>query len=242
MVLLEEYGRRYFETAIQFCELVKKSNKGVFPVDLMSLSDEVVVNVIFDVVLQQNNFDLLVFTFLKFSSFECFYDYRPFFENIFRSNNVADNCFFLFCLFKQLNSIFYDEIATMETLFIFGEEEIFNKKMSCKNKVSLFNILQSDFTNVFDSSLLYIKSMPEIEKKEIARYLRYLIFEYGFGGALFLFFLNADPFFLLALKIDAICNDLPEPVILDKSPHIMEATFSDEPCKKTKKRKFNTYR
>ena len=237
---MEEYGGRYFEAAVQFCEFVKKNNNDTFPVDLMSLSDDVVGDVVFDIILCENNFDLLVFTFLKFSGFECFYMYRPFFMNIFNSKDESDNCFFLLCLFKQLNSIFYDEIDNMKKMFIQGEEEIFNKEISCKNKISLLNILQSDFTNVFYSSLLYIKSKPEIEKKEIARYLRYLICEYGFGGILFLHFMNAESFYLLGLQIDAICNDFPEPVILDKLPHIAEMVSEDvSPHNKRKNYQFD---
>ena len=207
---MEEYGERYIDVAIQFCELVKVKNNGVFPVDLMTLSDDVICDVVFDAILRKDNYDLLVLTFLKFSKFESFFKYKDFFTKIFCSDNPRDNCFFVFSLLKHMNSILCGVTIDTDTLCTLFGEQIVLERMSKENKQSLLFILENNFDYVFDSSILYINEMENKEKEEIINYFEFLIFQNGFDNLLFLMFLGARSFYELGRNVDYMFNILPK--------------------------------
>lgn len=219
MVFLEEFGERYIDAAIQFCELVKVKNNGVFPVDLMSLSDDVICDVVFDAIIRKDNYDLLVFTFLKFSKFESFPNYKAFFIKIFCSDDPRDNCFFLFSLLKHMNSILCDFscIIDTETLCTPFGEEIILERMNKANRQSLLFILKNNFDYVFNSFILYINKVDDLQwKKEIINYFEFLIFQNGFDNLLFLMFLGSTSFYELGRNIDYMFNRLPKKQIIKK--------------------------
>lgn len=207
---MEEYGERYIDAAIQFCELVRVKNNGVFPVDLMTLSDNVICDVVFDAILRKDNYDLLVFTFLKFSKFEYFFKYNAFFTKIFCSDNPCDNCFFLFSLLKHMNFVLCDVPIDTDTLCTPFGEQIVLERMSKENRQSLLFILDNNFDYVFDSSILYINKMENKEKEEIINYFEFLIFQNGFDNLLFLMFLGAKSFYELGRNVDYMFNKLPK--------------------------------
>ena len=144
-------GERYIDTAIRFAYIVKENNDGIFPVDLSSLSDDVVENIIFSIILQQHNFDLLVFAFLKFSCFNCLNMYKGAISHIFELENPEDNCFFLYCLLRHMNSVLYG-FADIKTLCSFCGEDVILERMPSKNKRSLLYILRHNFNYIFESS------------------------------------------------------------------------------------------
>ena len=212
MVYLKEYGRRYIDAALNFCDLIKCKNNGVFPTDLMTLSDDVIGDVVFDTVLCDNNLDLQIFVFLKFSMFESFSKHKAFFENVFRLNNPDDNCFFLFCLLRHMNSILCGFSCDIDSSILcspFGEKVVL-ERMKKENRQSLLFILDNNFDYVFSSSLLYIDGMSNEDKREIVEYFEFLIFQNGFDFLLFLSFLDSMSFYELGLGIDFMFNKLPK--------------------------------
>ncbi len=212
MVYLKEYGRRYIDAALKFCDLIKERNNDVFPVNLMTLSDDVINDAIFDTILCKNDLDLQIFAFLRFSKFEAFSKYMAFFESIFISDNPNDNCFFLFCLLRHMNSILCDFPYSIDTKTLcspFGETTVL-EKMKKENRQSLLFILGNNFDYVFSSSLLYIEKMNDEKRREIIEYFEFLIFQDGFDNLLFLAFLDSMSFYELGLNIDFMFNKLPK--------------------------------
>ena len=207
---MEEYEKRYLTAKKQFLELIYKNCKGNYPINGKPLTFDVMLDIILDVSLGKNNFDLLIFLFFNFSQYEDFSNFIDSFETIFAPQIPYDSCYFLYCFLIHINAFFERELDVINVKNLCsnnGEKNVF-EKMSQNDRISFQNILlfKQKFDSVFYRALLYIECSDEETRKKFIKCFPCLQYPKGFDVLLFFKLLDVSNFYNLCSKLSSLCG------------------------------------